>query len=133
MTPSLTAGVGERIAVVAGLRTPFARQATAYRGCSALALGSALVNELVRRADLDPVLVDLLVFGQVIQMPLAPNIAREIALLSPLPASTDAYSVSRACATSFQGWPTWPRRSGWGSVRRALPVVRIQVPCCLSA
>lgn len=102
MTPSLTAGVGERIAVVAGLRTPFARQATAYRGCSALALGSALVNELVRRADLDPALVDLLVFGQVIQMPLAPNIAREIALLSPLPASTDAYSVSRACATSFQ-------------------------------
>lgn len=92
----------QRIAVVAGLRTPFAKQATAYRGCSALALGSALVNELIRRSDLDPALLDLLVFGQVIQMPAAPNIAREIVLLSPLAPSTDAYSVSRACATSFQ-------------------------------
>jgi len=101
MKQTLTAQ-NERIAVVAGLRTPFAKQATAYRGCSALALGSALVNELIRRSDLDPALVDLLVFGQVIQMPAAPNIAREIALLSPLPPTADAYSVSRACATSFQ-------------------------------
>ncbi|GAA4495571.1 acetyl-CoA C-acyltransferase FadI [Pseudaeromonas paramecii] len=102
MTQASRAVKNERIALVAGLRTPFAKQATAYRGCSALSLGSALVNELIRRSDLDPALVDLLVFGQVIQMPAAPNIAREIVLLSPLPPTTDAYSVSRACATSFQ-------------------------------
>ncbi len=35
-------------------------------------------------------------------MPEAPNIAREIVLASGLGVQTDAYSVSRACATSFQ-------------------------------
>jgi len=47
-------------------------------------------------------MIEQLVFGQVVQMPEAPNIAREIVLSSGLSVSTDAYSVSRACATSFQ-------------------------------
>lgn len=97
LTPS-----GERIALIAGLRTPFARQATAYLGLSALALGRHVVDELLWRQQLDPAVVEQLVFGQVIQMPAAPNIAREIVLASRLHVSTDAYSVTRACATSFQ-------------------------------
>jgi len=43
-----------------------------------------------------------LVYGQVVQMPEAPNIAREIVLGTGMNVHTDAYSVSRACATSFQ-------------------------------
>ncbi len=35
-------------------------------------------------------------------MPAAPNIAREIVLGTGMNVHTDAYSVSRACATSFQ-------------------------------
>ncbi len=101
-TQGLRTPGGERIAVVSGLRTPFARQASAFHGVPALELGRSLVTELLLRSDLDPALVELLVFGQVIQMPEAPNIAREIVLASPLGAHTDAYSVSRACATSFQ-------------------------------
>ena len=93
---------GERIAFVAGLRTPFAKQATVFHHLSALDLGSILVQELVSRCDLSAKDIELLVFGQVVQMPEAPNIAREIVLTSGLDVSTDAYSISRACATSFQ-------------------------------
>ncbi|MCU4675332.1 acetyl-CoA C-acyltransferase FadI [Catenovulum sp. 2E275] len=93
---------GQRIAVVTGLRTPFAKQATAYHGVSALDLGKLLVNELMVRHDFDPKLIEQVVFGQVIQMPEAPNIAREIVLGTGMDVNTDAYSVSRACATSFQ-------------------------------
>ncbi|RUO43846.1 acetyl-CoA C-acyltransferase FadI [Aliidiomarina taiwanensis] len=93
---------GERIAIVAGLRTPFAKQATFFHGVSALDMGKMVVQELIQRNDLDPELVQQLVFGQVVQMPEAPNIAREIVLGTSLPVHTDAYSVSRACATSFQ-------------------------------
>jgi acetyl-CoA acyltransferase len=38
----------------------------------------------------------------VVQDVAAPNIAREIVLSTPLPDTTDAYSVTRACATSTQ-------------------------------
>jgi len=93
---------GDRIAIVAGLRTPFAKQATFFHGVSALDMGKMVVQELIQRNDVDPEIVQQLVFGQVVQMPEAPNIAREIVLGTSLPVHTDAYSVSRACATSFQ-------------------------------
>ncbi|WP_417618216.1 acetyl-CoA C-acyltransferase FadI [Oceanisphaera sp.] len=101
-TTPLTTHKGDRIAIVSGLRTPFARQATALRGIPALELGTMVVNELLARTPMAAAEVQQLVFGQVIQMPSAPNIAREIVLASSLPVQTDAYSVTRACATSFQ-------------------------------
>ncbi|MBD8163692.1 acetyl-CoA C-acyltransferase FadI [Erwinia persicina] len=93
---------GDRIAITHGLRTPFARQATAFHGIPALELGRMVVSELLARSEIPAEVIEQLVFGQVVQMPEAPNIAREIVLASGLSVHTDAYSVSRACATSFQ-------------------------------
>ena len=93
---------GDRVAVVAGLRTPFAKMATDFHGVPAVDLGKMVVNELLARHDLSPLEIDQLVYGQVVQMPAAPNIAREIVLGTGMHVHTDAYSVSRACATSFQ-------------------------------
>ncbi|WP_337881460.1 acetyl-CoA C-acyltransferase FadI [Rheinheimera sp.] len=93
---------GDRIAIVRGLRTPFAKQATEFHGVSALELGKLVVNELLIRSELSPKLIDQLVYGQVVQMPEAPNIAREIVLGTGMNIHTDAFSVTRACATSFQ-------------------------------
>lgn len=45
---------GDRIAIVMGLRTPFAKQATAFHGVSALDMGKMVVNELLSRSELDP-------------------------------------------------------------------------------
>jgi len=98
----LTTRQGDRIAIVRGLRTPFAKQATEFHGVSALELGKLVVNELLIRSALDPKLIDQVVYGQVVQMPEAPNIAREIVLGTGMNVHTDAYSVTRACATSFQ-------------------------------
>ncbi|RYV02126.1 acetyl-CoA C-acyltransferase FadI [Shewanella sp. OPT22] len=98
----LTNSKGERIAIVAGLRTPFAKQATALHGVPAVDLGKMVVNEMIARNELDPKIIEQLVYGQVVQMPAAPNIAREIVLGTGMDIGTDAYSVTRACATSFQ-------------------------------
>ena len=98
----ITTRNGERIAIVSGLRTPFARQSTAFDRLSALDLGKLAVNEMLQTANFDPQLIEQVVFGQVVQMPEAPNIAREIVLGTGMNPHTDAYSVTRACATSFQ-------------------------------
>lgn len=93
---------GRRVAIIDGVRTPFAKAGTALKGLSAIDLGKIAVSELVQRTDLDPALIDLLVFGTVIPSVLAPNIAREIALMPLLPKSVQAWSVSRACASANQ-------------------------------
>src|SRR3990170_879007 len=93
---------GRRVAIVAGVRTPFARAGTTLRGVSAIELGKISVRELVHRTNLDVDALDLLVFGTVIPSVLAPNIAREVALMPLLPKRAQAWSVSRACASANQ-------------------------------
>ncbi|MCB9521372.1 MAG: acetyl-CoA C-acyltransferase FadI [Myxococcales bacterium] len=100
--PRTKAATPERVAVVAALRTPFARQATAFKHTTSRALGQLVVAELLARAGVEPRRVDQVVFGAVAPSVEAPNIAREIVLGTGMDRATDAYSVSRACATSFQ-------------------------------
>lgn len=93
---------GRRVAVVAGLRTPFLKAGGAFRNLSTLELGAVLVSELVQRAGLDPGEIDQVVFGTVVPSVDVHNVARELVVECGLPRSVDAYSVTRACATSTQ-------------------------------
>jgi acetyl-CoA acyltransferase len=95
-------GKVDRVAIVSGLRTPFARQLSYYNDSNAIELGKMAVTEMLNRAEIDLSLIEQVVFGQVLIQTDAPNIAREIVLGSGMNVNTDAYSVSRACATSFQ-------------------------------
>src|SRR5687767_2348958 len=95
-------GNGRRVAVVAGLRTPFARAGTVMRTLTSAELGKMCVAELIERNSLDGKEVDSLVFGTVVPDVVAPNIAREVSLLPMLPKGVEAYTVSRACASANQ-------------------------------
>jgi acetyl-CoA acyltransferase len=95
-------GNQNRVAIVAGVRTAFAKQSTAYAKLSALDLGRICVAELLSRSGIEPSDVNQVVYGQVIPSLSVPNIAREIVLGVELPRSVEAYSVARACATSYQ-------------------------------
>lgn len=95
------AGV-DRIAVVHGLRTPFTKAGTQLRSMRTVDLATAVVKELLQRSELSPKEVGLVVYGQVVPSLDWLNIAREVVLRSGLPKSVDAFSVSRACATSIQ-------------------------------
>ena len=97
-----TFGNGRRVAIVAGLRTPFERSGTLFTSLSAQELGRAVVAELVARTGLDGEEIDALVFGTVVPSVLAPNIAREVALLPMLPKGIPAFTVSRACTSANQ-------------------------------
>jgi acetyl-CoA acyltransferase len=91
-----------RVAVVRGLRTPFAKSGTHFARLSALDLGKLAVTELVQRAGIDPSLVQEVVFGNVIPSVKAPNIAREIVLGTGLPRKVPGYTVGKACASANQ-------------------------------
>ncbi len=95
-------GTGRRVAIVAGVRTPFTRAGTSLKSFNAIELGKLCVAELLQRTELDAKEVQAIVFGTVIPNVLAPNIAREIALMPMLPKGVQAFSVSRACASANQ-------------------------------
>src|SRR5205814_9576508 len=97
-----TFGNGRRVALVAGVRTPFAKAGTAFKSISAIDLGKLCVAELLQRTNLDGREVQALVFGTVIPSVIAPNIAREVSLMPLLTRGVLAFTVSRACASATQ-------------------------------
>ena len=97
-----TFGNGRRVAIVAGVRTPFARAGTLFKSLSAIELGRLCVAELLQRTEIDGAMIEALVYGTVVHSVLAPNIAREISLMPMFPRGVDADTVSRACASANQ-------------------------------
>jgi acetyl-CoA acyltransferase len=93
---------GERVAIVAGLRTPFTKAGTALKAMRTVDLAVECVKELVQRTEIDTKEVGLCVYGQVVPSVDWLNIAREVVIRSGLPRDVEAYSVSRACTTSIQ-------------------------------
>src|SRR3954469_1819893 len=93
---------GRRVAIIAGVRTPFAKAGTVLKDLSAIDLGKRCVAELIQRTELDGNLVDAVVYGTVVPSVIAPNIAREVSLLPILPKGVQAFTVSRACASANQ-------------------------------
>src|SRR3954467_4669305 len=93
---------GRRVAIIAGVRTPFAKSGTVFADVSAVALARHAARELLFRSEVDGREVDEVVFSQVVPSLLTPNVAREVSLLPPLPPSIPAYTINRACASAAQ-------------------------------
>ena len=93
---------GRRVAVVAGVRTPFSKAGTSLKDARAVDLARYATRELLERTNLDGEEVDEVVFGQVVPSALVPNIGREVSLLPQFPREIPAYSLNRACASASQ-------------------------------
>jgi acetyl-CoA acyltransferase len=91
-----------RVAIVAGVRTPFARSGTIFRDVPAVQLARYAAKELLYRTEIDGREINQVILGQVVPSVLTPNVAREVSLLPQLPPGVPAYSLNRACASAAQ-------------------------------
>lgn len=91
-----------RVAIVAGVRTPFAKSGTILKDVPAVQLARHAAKELLYRTEIDGKEIDQVIMGQVVPSVLVPNVAREVSLLPQLPPSVPAYSLNRACASAAQ-------------------------------
>ncbi len=88
--------------IVDGVRTPFCKAGTDFAALGADELGRIAVSALLTRTDLDPALIDEVIFGCVAQPADAANVARVIALRAGIPQSVPAVTVHRNCASGFE-------------------------------
>jgi acetyl-CoA acyltransferase len=93
---------GRRVAIVAGVRTPFAKSGTIFRDVPAVALARHAARELLYRTEIDGREINEVIFSQVVASVLTPNVAREVSLLPQLPPTVPAYTINRACASAAQ-------------------------------
>ncbi len=85
-----------------GLRTPFVKMGKEFARLNAVDLSVRLVNPLLEKQVVPPELIQHVIWGMVVPDPNIYSIAREAVLGSRLDNRVEAYSISRACATSLQ-------------------------------
>lgn len=91
-----------RVAIVSGVRTPFAKSGTQLKECSAVYMGVAAAREAMALAGIGEDDLDEVVFGNAGTPADAANISRVIALRAGVPEKTPAYSVHRNCASAME-------------------------------
>lgn len=84
--------------IVSMVRTPVGKVGGALSSISAADLGAIAIREAVRRADLDPGLIDDVIFGNILNNDWQ-NIARASALAAGLPMEVPAIKVDRECGS----------------------------------
>ena len=91
----------ERVAIVAGLRTPFVKAGQSFSEYSPEDLGARVVGSLIERFALKASTLDELIYCCVLHDPRMLNPAREVVFRSGLPARIPAHFVSNNCISSL--------------------------------
>ena len=88
--------------IVSAVRTPTGKFLGALKGFSATQLGALAVAEAVRRAGIDPQIVDECIMGLVVSAGLGQNPARQAALNGGLPEHVAALTINKVCGSGLK-------------------------------
>jgi len=92
----------EEVVIVSAVRTPVGKFQGMFAPISAVQLGAAAVREAVRRAGIDPKLVDECILGNVLPAGLGQNPARQAALFGGLSEKTGALTINQVCGSGLK-------------------------------
>lgn len=92
----------EEVVIVSAARTPVGKFQGALAGFSATQLGAIAVREAVKRARIDPVLVNECIMGNVVSAGLGQNPARQAALHGGLPPEVSALTINKVCGSGLK-------------------------------
>lgn len=92
----------QEVVIVNGVRTPVGRFGGSLRTVSARELGIIVTRELLFRSNLQPQLIDEVIFGNARQAGNGPVLARQIAFFSNIPVEVPAYTINKACSSSLK-------------------------------
>lgn len=92
----------KKVVLTRGVRTPIGNFGGALRDITAQELLKFVFQEAIKRAGIDPMIIDDVIAGCIIQSSDAPNIARVAALMAGIPEHVPAYTVQRNCVSSIQ-------------------------------
>ena len=90
------------VVIISGCRTAVGKFQGALSDFSAPQLGAIAVREAVRRANLDPKLVDECIMGNVISAGLGQNPARQAAIFGGLAPEVGAMTVNKVCGSGLK-------------------------------
>ncbi len=90
------------VVIVSACRTAIGAFGGTLRDLNAAVIGSVAMKEAVKRAGIDPVLIDDVRFGSCMEPTDALNVARVCALMAGIPESVPAVTINRVCISGME-------------------------------
>ena len=90
------------IVIISATRTAIGKFGGQFSSISAVELGTAAAKSAIQKGNIDPTLIDTVIFGQVLQAGLGQNPARQVALNSGLSHTSTALTVNEVCGSGLK-------------------------------
>lgn len=90
------------VVIVGAARTPIGSFGGSLKNIPARRLGAVCIEEALKRAGVDPAVVDEVVMGNVLQGGLGQNVARQMAMDAGIPKEVPAFTLNKVCGSGLR-------------------------------
>lgn len=90
------------VVIVSAVRTPIGAYGGKFKDVSAVQLGTIVAKEVLRRVNVDPSLVEEVIFGNVLGAGLGQNVARQVAVHAGIPIEVPSFTVNKVCGSGLK-------------------------------
>lgn len=90
------------VVIASAVRTPIGAFGGSLKDVSAVNLGTIAVKEALKRANIEPNMVDEVIFGNVLQAGLGQNVARQVSIHSGIPVEVPSHTVNKVCGSGLK-------------------------------
>ncbi len=92
----------KKAVIVSAARTPIGSFGGAYSSLSAVDLGVIAAKEAIKRAGIEPSMVDEVYLGNVLGAGLGQNVARQVSIGAGIPVETPALTINMVCGSGLR-------------------------------
>jgi len=92
----------KRVVIASAARTPIGSFGGVFKSVSAVDLGVAAAKEAIKRAKIDPSMIDEVLFGNVLGAGLGQNVARQVTLGAGIPIEVPALTINIVCGSGLR-------------------------------
>ncbi|WP_333656978.1 acetyl-CoA C-acyltransferase, partial [Tissierella praeacuta] len=90
------------VVIASAVRTPIGAFGGKFKDVSAVQLGTIVAKEALKRAKVDPNMVDEVIFGNVLQAGLGQNVARQVSIYAGIPVEVPSFTVNKVCGSGLK-------------------------------
>ncbi|MBR5229858.1 MAG: acetyl-CoA C-acetyltransferase [Firmicutes bacterium] len=90
------------VVIVSAVRTPIGNFGGTLKGVATRTLGAIAIKEAIKRAGIQPEMVDEVVMGAVLQGALGQNVARQMSLDAGIPKEVPAMTLNKVCGSGLR-------------------------------
>ena len=91
-----------KVVIASAARTPIGKFGGLFKSLSAIDLGITAAKEAIKRAKIEPSMIDDVIFGNVLSAGLGQNVARQVSIGSGIPIEVPAMTINVVCNSGLR-------------------------------